>query len=306
MKSNMKIRFALSMVSMLFLWVNVAHALPLAYTVDARTHKDVVGPGDLSGTYQPLAAKNLLAVISTSSDYADATVTESADAAVFGSDTSAVFCTVCEGKGIEPMAHAVAATVFHDSQAFSYNPLALGFGSMEVFHRTRLTDDAPSGDWILAIPLFLHYTLETSGGDGITTSAAFYIEAPGMPTFSKNAVNGQDFSGKLTLNSSAFDLIKIGVNAGVTARYVDVPCGDGCVVRQGVSGFAVADPFLFVDPDWEYAPYVVVEQESILHPGEWVEVTRAWAEPIPEPEAYAMMLAGLGLVITVVRRRKQV
>lgn len=303
MKTNMKITFALSVLSMLLLGTEVAHAF--AYSVDARTHKDIVGPGDLSGTYQPLVAKDVLAVISTSSDYTDNTVTESADAAVFGSDISATYCAACEGRGVEPMAHAVAATVFHDSQAFSYNPVASAEGEMAIIHRTRLTDDAPSGDWSVAIPLILHYALETGGGAGVTTAASFYIEAPGMDTFSKNAANGGEISGKLQLNSAAFDLIKIGVNAGVTARYVDIPCGDGCWNRVGVSGFAVADPFLVVDPDWEYAPYVVVEQESILHPGEWVEITRAWAEPIPEPRTYALMLVGLGLVLTVVWRRKQ-
>jgi hypothetical protein len=68
---------------------------------------------------------------------------------------------------------------------------------------------------------------------------------------------------------------------------------------------AVADPFLYIDPTWEYAQYFMVEQESLLYPGEWAEVTRIWQQPVPEPETYAMMLAGLGLVVAAVWRRKQ-
>jgi hypothetical protein len=46
---------------------------------------------------------------------------------------------------------------------------------------------------------------------------------------------------------------------------------------------AVADPLLEVDPDWEYAPYFVVVQESINRPGEWIELTRQWTNTIVQP-----------------------
>jgi len=55
------------------------------------------------------------------------------------------------------MAHAVAVTVYHDNKALLREATALAVGNAEIRHRYRLTDDAPSGDWKLAIPGFVHY-----------------------------------------------------------------------------------------------------------------------------------------------------
>lgn len=278
----------------LFLSVTqVSHAL--SYNVSAWTSTHPGGPGDLSGTFQPV--EGLLAVVSTSSDFTNGKITTSADAAVFGSDSSSASCPGCEGRGIEPMAHAVAGSVYHDNQYFSGEP-ALAVASIEIFHRIRLTDDAPSGDWVVAIPMILHYNLETSGGSGAITSAGFLIEAPGLPiVFSKNVLNGEARKGTLTFNGSAFDMIRIGVSTGASASYVDVYNGElDRTERYGYSASAVADPFLLVDPSWEYAPYVLVEQESILRPGEWVEVTRIWKSPpsaAPEPATILLFASGL-------------
>jgi len=122
--------------------------------------------------------------------------------------------------------------------------------------------------------------LETSGGGSGTTysSANLYIYAGGLHIATKAADNGEKIAGKISFNSAAIDEITIGVSAGAHATYEDVSTGS-TKQRFGKFAQAVADPFLFVDPNWEYARYVAVEQESLLYPGTWVQVTRAWRNP---------------------------
>jgi len=47
----------------------------------------------------------------------------------------------------------------------------------------------------------------------------------------------------------------------------------------------------------------MVQQESLLHRREWVEVTRVRQQPVPEPETYGMLLGGLGLPGLAARQR---
>ena len=43
------------------------------------------------------------------------------------------------------------------------------------------------------------------------------------------------------------------------------------------------DPYLTVDPNWEYAPYFMVQQESVAIPGEWATINRDYLNPVPLP-----------------------
>jgi hypothetical protein len=277
MRPYITTRWSLCLILIACLFLLTTHAETASLNVSAWTSSHPGGPGDLSGTYQPLKGNGLLAAMSTSSDFSNSSVTTSADAAVFGSDSSSTICTVCEGRGIEPMAYAIAEAVYHDNRYFIYEP-ALAVASIKIFHRIKLTDDAPPGDWQTAIPMFVDYRLYTGGKFGALTDASLSVAAPGLPiVFTKSAANGEAFSGTLSFNSSAFDYISIAASADVNALYQDVwNSGLGRTERIGGSGQAIADPFLFVDPNWEYARYVVVEQESFLFSGEWKELTRGW------------------------------
>ena len=82
-------------------------------------------------------------------------------------------------------------------------------------------------------------------------------------------------------------------------------------------GTAVVDPLLEIDPDWiisnlvgtgfdpHGANYFIVQQESVLNPGEWVEVTRDWATTVvPIPAAFWLFGSGLIGLMGIARRMK--
>jgi len=53
------------------------------------------------------------------------------------------------------------------------------------------------------------------------------------------------------------------------------------IVGGTIEAQAVADPFLYVDPGWEYAQYFEVQQESMLNPGEWSKSPGCGSYPAP-------------------------
>lgn len=63
----------------------------------------------------------------------------------------------------------------------------------------------------------------------------------------------------------------------------------------------IVDPFIVVDPDFAYANFFGVYQKK--SDGTWVELNRDWMQPIPEPGSWAMVLAGLCLLLAKVRPR---
>lgn len=66
----------------------------------------------------------------------------------------------------------------------------------------------------------------------------------------------------------------------------------------------VIDPYLTVDPTWQYASYFTVQQESTLNPGEWVAITRDYLNPVPVPSAAWLFGSGLIGLIGIARRKK--
>lgn len=278
MKRHMEIRKGLSVIAVLFLFLLASRAEALEYLVCAETRANQPRCGTGSNKYQPLKGLGLISLAEYSSDHSTEYVEEEANAAVYGSDSSwdTIIWQNIEGLGIEPMAHAMAETKISPNpdpslpwNCYQANPLAGAFSTITIKHRLNYKEpDPPSEILFLSVPLKLKYRMKTS--EGAVTTAGFTIQ---MGTFShgKSVGNGDSDDGTLSFNSRVFQDIFITASASANAYCVDTASGP-----HGVSAQAVADPFLYVDPNWEYAHHFVVEQESTIFPGEWVEVTRAW------------------------------
>lgn len=258
-----------------------------------------------------------------------------AAAATYGSDTSGgdgILDPRLQGYAIEPMADTMAnvhrlCTVNGGPYYCSGYVTTWASASASVNHRIvqrGIPDISPELQGILdtlgTVHVRLDYSLSATatnpdGPYASLATAAFSVMQGNAALISRKACASSTTSSGCTsvgeesstwesvLDRSTVDnevIYTINAGAGALASTIWAS-SDG----QFFEAQAVADPFLYLDPTWEYAPYFMVQQESLLQPGEWVEVTRIWAQPIPEPETYAMMLVGLGLVITVVRRRKQ-
>lgn len=257
-----------------------------------------------------------------------------AAAAAFGSDTSAgngILDPRLLGYSIEPMAFASAAassecTLGGSAYGCYTTFVSSADASASVQHRIMqrgVPDIAPETQGILdalsKVPVRLNYAMAAavSNPDYPRPSwarAALNVFGDNIATFSRLACSASFVSSQCTsigedsgtwaieLSQSTVDRVityKIQAGAAVSA---DASSGTGAGLSQE-SAQAVADPFLYIDPNWVYAGYFMVQQESLLHPGEWAEVTRLWQQPVPEPETWALMLAGLAGMATVRRQR---
>ncbi|MDP2824673.1 MAG: PEP-CTERM sorting domain-containing protein [Sulfuritalea sp.] len=268
--------------------------------------------------------------------YVNWTLKGAAAAATYGSDTSTgdgILDPRLLGYSVEPMADTQASASMECTRdGAPYSPcgalyMAAGAGA-SVNHRVFQRGDVVVSEELQVkldkldyVPAYVDYTLSATasnadlrGGRASLATAGFAMGALNVivttnpysscPPNARCFLNEHSEHVNLWLAPSTVDrtvTFLIGASANVSA-VVRVDLGDPIL---DASAQAVADPFLYIDPTWKYAPYFMVQQESLLHPGEWAEVTRIWTQPIPEPETYAMMLAGLCLVAIVVRRRKQ-
>lgn len=257
-----------------------------------------------------------------------------AAAATYGSDTSAdwVADPRLTGLSIEPMADTMATssmTCLRDGDPWSLCPgiSMAAYASASVNHRViqRRTGVMPSPetqaiiDQIATVRLHVDFKLSATASKAEGPDKSYAMAEVQMGAYRAIAsanpeascppgahcyLNEHEETINLRIAPSTEDRtvpFLITATANVSAQS-SVEWGN-----QTLSGSAqaVADPFLYIDPDWAYAQFFMVQQESLLHPGEWAEVTRVWQQPIPEPETWVLLLAGLGLVSLAARRYGQ-
>jgi len=248
------------------------------------------------GTYNPLAAQNLQAVVSADCDYEKYGWTESSHAAAYGTDSSntpkSIIDRAFAGLGIEPMAHSTAEVAVvdpsHEDLWLGRDCSAWGSASAEVRHRVVVSPKATSGansellsflQSLSSVPVRLHYRLSVSesASNYVSGTADFSIRRQdGMYVDGRSQSGPGEQSGilKFTVDYTAVYKIRAGTLVTAFGWWSDV--------AMGSSGTAVADPFLQADPDWmdpvwgPLARYFMVEQESLLDADGWEEVTRTW------------------------------
>ncbi|MDP2788378.1 MAG: PEP-CTERM sorting domain-containing protein [Pseudomonadota bacterium] len=172
-------------------------------------------------------------------------------------------------------------------------------GSYSYSHQVRLESPLPAGTPApTSVPVKASIRIE---GD-VTGDGGGYFRMVG------STVNGKgyfhEYPVDAPLSYSATIQTSVAPNTSFTA-YVS-----GTVVLNSggkgshTYGQLIVDPFIVVDPASPYASYYGVYQKK--KDGTWVELNRNWMQPVPEPETWAMLLAGLGIIgLKACRSRRQ-
>nr|MDA8100502.1 hypothetical protein [Nitrospiraceae bacterium] len=267
--------------------------------------------------YNPMAGEGLVAVVSASAhgEFQESSFdgSFSVAAAAYGSDVSydGIGSPYLLGYAIEPMADAMGSLTC-SRPIFDPRCVAGSGATAQVKHRIMLKAVTIPPELlgplaaVLSVPVRLYYELEASStkkaGEYTGNAYASFSIAKGTATlFHQSACVEPYFTYYGTWQSPPQDKDCVGESyKSVSGSWKTVlqrstmdssveytVRTDANVLTYGVNGGtvagqAVADPFLYIDPDWEYAPYFEVQQESMLYPGQWAEVTRLW-HPIPPP-----------------------
>lgn len=240
-------------------------------------------------------------------------------------DVSAFASTQCSYHSVT---HSTGKVYTTDSCVIGGGPtIAFGYASAVVNHRIALRGLSVSpevqallGD-LLTVPVYLDFQMSASAtlaGDSFAAASFSVTQLGTRPELlytdyvcAGDCDSGISGSGQveragrwtttLTRSASGRDVIfEIEASAGGTAWSYSPEFGPGKAEAQ-----AVADPFLAIDPTWAYAPYFMVQQESVLNPGEWVEVTRVWqTAPVPEAPTWLMLVGGMALLGRSARRAR--
>ncbi len=220
--------------------------------------------------------------------------TISAAAGVYGSDTSRGFVQI---QGVEPMADAAASY----NGTYSWGA-AVAKAHVTVQHRVivnAMNGPLPPGlaHLIYDVPVKLAYKLSLHGcdpkdqGSKAMSFARFHWIKPDDPNNSYQYVVldqcGEELAGDLAVKVAATTEQQTNIYT-ITAWAEAFANGTGASAQspRTVTTQAIADPYLYIEP--EYAQYFIVQQESLEHSGEWIEVSRDWqtggsfADTIPD------------------------
>lgn len=252
------------------------------------------------GVFNPGAVHGLQAVASQSADYSyeepppsSRRLQLTAHAAAYGSDswkygTGNSVVEALQGLGVEPMA---------DARAFCFSNYGEGFevwssaeSEIRVAHRILARAFPPELEKILGglavIPVRFEFMLHVSvdGPDNPVGEAGASVSVEsedGSFGYSK-AIHVSLEGGARTAETNLTTNLSLKRHRTdeVHTYWITAHADARAWGFEGLSGEAqaVADPLLQVKPDWEYAPYFVVVQESANRPGEWIEITREWQD----------------------------
>lgn len=250
--------------------------------------------GAVANVWNPRAGQGLDVVQSLECDFTTDWTYFVGQAAAYGGDASlASRHDELANYAVEPMAHAVVEGGIRLDPTLQNRPAIWGTALAEmvagakVLPRTTLPPGVSSTD---RIPVLLHYAVSAGAEPQTTATADVSFAGPDVSWWCGSSRTDCAHDGYV-----AFSLPQDAVYTIRATAYVNLYFADTLTVYGG-GAQAVADPFLVVDPAWEHSASFMVVQTSSLNPGRWVEVTRAWMQPVPEPRSAALLIAGLGLV----------
>jgi hypothetical protein len=202
------------------------------------------------------------------------TYSGASSAGAYGTDTSlsAIMLAALEGVSVEPMADAMAQA--NCSGACSSPRSSHASAAVSIAHKfgerlsNPLPPETPNYIQILNnIPVVLRYKISASI-DG--PSGSVYA---GFGILGCNTNFNRQYNAPTEYDGNWQGIVPIGCVMTISAS----ASADAAVIgTSGTEAHATVDPFLQIDPTWEYAQHFIVEQGSSLVPGEWREVTRDW------------------------------
>jgi hypothetical protein len=203
---------------------------------------------------------------STNIDGTIITFSGASSAAVYGSDASwnLRLADKLSGKSLEPMADVMAS----GSASGNYNGGgSAGVGASACIETTHRIVERPGNPYPQnSIPTNVKFRI-SNNTSGVGSARTEVRAVSGGSTVCTQTL---DQDGEVDDNCAMTS--SLGTNITIrTCAEVSVNLTHGAGSAQ-----AVGDPFLEVDPTWEYAQYFVAKQESVVVLGEWKEVTRDW------------------------------
>ena len=171
---------------------------------------------------------------------------------------------------------------------------AISHGISDSFywdHKILPLGDVPSG---FTGPVFFRYQIRMAGtANGYFPEVYAGIEAYGGLTYSNHS---SPLSEETILNGTALQgqILRAMLRASILIFTADMKTGQGQIV---------VDPYIYIDPTWEYASYFGVYSQPGPNDGDvWQLVNRDWMTPVPIPPT--VWLLGRGLLGLVGLRRK--
>lgn len=202
-----------------------------------------------------------------------------------GGDTNSKFQWIYNvngyaGGGVEPMLDVTASLWFYGGFDTTRQTIS---ASLTRQHQIRALGETPPGFDGL-VPYFFQIRIEgnVSGGSFFGVNAT--ANGSGYTNLSGSTLNySLESSGK----AHPGDTITAYLSAGMTMF--------GGFFETHSDGQIIVDPYIYIDPTWQYASYFGVFQEPGPNDnGVWQQVNRDWMTSVPEPAT--MLLLGFSII----------